>query len=86
MLVDLLCLAVLAQQVPEHPHAPDPQDLDRHTGVGRSLALAMAHVTALATSLGILAHAGTGVDLDGLADDQTILDQLADVLTWGWKQ
>lgn len=81
VLVYLLGLPVLAQQVPQHTHAADPQDLGGHTSIGRSLALAMAHVATLATGQGILADTSTGVHLDRLADNETILDQLADVLT-----
>ena len=81
VLVDLLGLPVLAQQVPQHTHAADPQDLGGHTSIGRSLALAVAHVATLATGQGILADTSTGVHLDRLADNETILDQLADVLT-----
>ena len=81
MLVDLLGLPVFAQQVPQDTHATDPQDLGGHTSVGCSLALAMAHVTTLATGQGILADSSAGVHLDRLADNETILDQLADILT-----
>jgi len=40
----------------------------------------------LAARLGVLAHTVAGVDHDGLLDDQTILDQLADVLTCSGKR
>lgn len=38
-------------------------------------------MTSLATGLGILSDTGTRVDGHRLADDETILDQLADMLT-----
>lgn len=54
-----------------------------HTGIGRALPLAEAHVTSLPACLLILADAGTGVDILGLLDDEAILDKLADVLACG---
>ena len=81
MLVNLLCFSVFAEQVPQHSHAPDPQDFGRHTSVGCTLPLSGTHVTTLAASQSILPDTSAGVDLDGLTDDQTILDQLTDSLT-----
>lgn len=78
--VDLLRVTVLLQQTTQHSHALHPQELDGHTRVGRTLALAESAVTSLAASLLVLAHTVTRVDHDGLLDDQTILDQFADVL------
>ena len=78
--VDLLRVTVLLQQTTQHSHALHPQELDRHTGIGRTLALAETTVTSLAARLSVLAHTVAGVHHDGLLDDQTILDQLADVL------
>merc|ERR1712215_221352 len=78
--VDLLSLAVLLQETTQHPHAPHPKDLHGHTSVGRTLALSGASVSALAASDRVLAHTSTRVHSDGLADDEAILDQLADVL------
>lgn len=79
--VDLLRVPVLLQQTTQHSHALHPQELDGHTGIGRTLALAEATVTSLAARLSVLAHTVPGVDHDGLLDDQTVLDQFADVLT-----
>jgi len=81
MLVDLLGLAVTLEESAEDPHTSDPDDLLRHTRVGRSLSLPGACVTALPTSQCILAHARPRVHCHRLADDQTVLDQLANVLT-----
>lgn len=83
MLVNLLALPVLAQQTTQNSHAADPEDLGGHAGVGGTLPLAQAHVASLTASQSILAHAGTGVHLAWLLDDQTILHQLADVLACG---
>lgn len=38
-------------------------------------------MTTLATSLGVTTNSGPGVDSHGLADNQTILDQFANVLS-----
>uniref|UniRef100_T1DJ50 Putative secreted protein n=1 Tax=Psorophora albipes TaxID=869069 RepID=T1DJ50_9DIPT len=80
MTVDLLGLAVLLQQATQHTHAVHPQQLLGHTGVGRTLPLAVAAVTSLAAGQCVLADAETRVHHDGLLDDQTVLDQLADAL------
>lgn len=80
MAIDLLGLAVLLQQTTKDAHASHPQEFDGHASVGCSLTLSVAAVTALSASDGVLANAETRVHNDGLLDDQTILDQLADVL------
>lgn len=80
MAIDLLGFAVLFQQTTEHTHASHPQEFDGHTSVGCTLALTVTTVTALSASDGVLAYAETRVHYDGFLDDQTILDQLADVL------
>merc|ERR1719253_774589 len=48
VVVDLLRLAVLAQEPPEDALAPHPQHLERHARVGGTLPLAEARVAALA--------------------------------------
>lgn len=83
--VDLLAVAVLLQQATQHALALHPQQLGGHTGVRRTLALAETAVASLTARLGVLAHPVAGVDHDGLLDDQTILDQLANVLACKWN-
>ena len=78
--VDLLVLAVLFQQTTQHTHTSDPQNLNRHTSVGGTLPLTGAGVTALTTGFHVSADTGSRVHGDGLADDETILDQLAHML------
>uniref|UniRef100_A0A8C5IPN9 Uncharacterized protein n=1 Tax=Junco hyemalis TaxID=40217 RepID=A0A8C5IPN9_JUNHY len=83
--VDLLGLAVAPQQPPQDPHAPHPGDLLGHAGVGLPHchahgALTDAHVPALPAGQRVLPAAGARVHGHGLADDQPILDQLADLL------
>ena len=80
VLVDLLLLAVLAQQTTQNAHAADPHDLGREAGLGGTLALTGAGVTTLA--LLCQAHGGAVAAVDGirLANDEAVLDQLANVL------
>jgi len=73
-------LPVLLEKSPQDSHPPDPDDFRWHTGVGCTLALTTSTVTTFPTSLGILANPSPGMYSHWLADDQTILDQLADVL------
>jgi len=80
MAIDLLVLSVLLQETTQDAHPPHPQLLDGHAGVGGTLALSGARVTALATREGVLARASARVDGLGLLDDQTVLDQTTDVL------
>ena len=76
VLANLLGLPVLPRQPPQDPHAANPQDLRGYTGNS----LSVADVTAFAPGCSVFPDAGAGVDLLGLADDQTILDKLPDVL------
>ena len=78
--VDLLRLAVPKKHTTEDTLAPDPHDLGRHAGVGRTLALTEALVPTEGTSLGVAEGTGTRVHCLGLPDDQTILDELVDAL------
>uniref|UniRef100_A0A2M4C1L6 Uncharacterized protein n=1 Tax=Anopheles marajoara TaxID=58244 RepID=A0A2M4C1L6_9DIPT len=80
MAIDLLRLPVLLQQTAQHTHAVHPQQLLGHTGVRRTLPLAISTVTTLAAGDRVLADAIARVHHHRLLDDQTILDQFADVL------
>ncbi len=81
MLIDLLGLSVLSQQSAQHSESSHPQYLEGHTGVGSTLALTETSVS----TLGLGSHeslvARLGVNSVGLADDESVLDQLADVLS-----
>merc|ERR1719440_688238 len=79
VLVDLLLLAVLAEQAAEHTLAAHPQDLRWHPGLAGAPALADALMAALALGVQVLAHAGAGVHLHRFPDDEAVLDQLPDV-------
>lgn len=80
MLVNLLLGTVLLQQPSEHTDATNPQHLGRGTSLLGTLSLTNAGVSSLSLGLMSGSHAGTRVDGDGLADDETILDKLPDVL------
>ena len=81
MLVDLLLLAVLAQQTAQNAHAANPHHLGGEAGLTSTLALTRAGVATLALLGQTLVGAEAGVDRVGLADDEAILHQLANVLT-----
>merc|ERR1740130_585022 len=77
--VNLLLLAVLAQQPTEHPQAAHPNHLCWHPCLAGSAALACSLVAALALGFEVFAHARPGVHLDRLTVDESILDQFADI-------
>jgi hypothetical protein len=81
MTINLLGLAVLLQETTKDTHASHPEEFHGHSRVRCTLALSVATVTTLAASNGVFADAESTVDNDGLLDDETILDQLANVLT-----
>eukprot|EP00960_Hanusia_phi_P069111 767004-Hanusia_phi.AAC.9 len=80
VLVDLLLLPVLGQEAAENTLAAHPDDLGGETSLGGTLALTETHVSSLPLRLVLSVHARARVDGDRLADDVTVLHQLADVL------
>ena len=80
MAIDLLVLSILFEKTAQNSHPPHPQLLDWHTGVGGTLSLSGAGMTALSASEGVLARASARVNGLRLLNDQTILDQTTDVL------
>lgn len=83
--IDLLGLAILAKKVTENPLATHPQDLLGETCVAGSQTLSVAAMPALALCGEVLTDAGAGVDGYGLLDDETVGDELANVLSCEWK-
>ena len=73
-------IPVSLEKPPEDTHSHDPHGLLGGSGILGTLPLSKASVPALPTRFVVLAHARPGVDSDRLLDDETILDQLADVL------
>ena len=82
MSVYLLRLAVLAEKAAENSLSSHPDNLLGETGIGSTLSLSTSHVATLAASLMGGTYTCAGMDYLGLADDQTILDQFADVLPY----
>jgi len=81
MAVNLLVFAIFLEQPPEHAHAAHPQLLDRHAGVGSTLAFAWSGVAPLSSGESIFPGPSPGVNGLRLLDDETILDQTTDVLS-----
>lgn len=81
VLVDLAGLTVLDEEPAEDTEAAHPKDLGGHTSIGGTLTLTETGVTT--STLGELksTSAGTGVHRDGLLDNQTVGNELADSLT-----
>jgi len=80
VLVDLASFSVLAEKATEDSHAAHPQNLTGHTGISGTLALTVTHVATSTLGSSVLANTETRVRNLGLADDQTILNELANVL------
>jgi len=80
MSVDLLGFTILLEQSSQDSHTSHPQYLHGHTCVRCTLPLSCAGVTTLPAGDGVFAYASARVHGNGLADDETIFDELADVL------
>jgi len=80
MVVDLASGTVADAQTTEDTHAAHPQDLAGHTSILGTLPLTETTVTADAAGGVQLTGTGARVHGDGLADDEAILDELADSL------
>merc|ERR1719278_340116 len=65
----------------ENAHALHPEGLLGTSGVLGTLALSVSGVTALPPGFGGLTDTGSGVDGGGLLDGETVLDQLAHILS-----
>jgi hypothetical protein len=85
VLVDLTSFSVLAEETTEDTHTAHPEDLTGHTGISSTLTLTVTHVATSTLGSGMLTDTETGVANLGLADDQTILDELTDVLAYDEK-
>ena len=79
--VDLLGLSISLEESTEDTETSHPEDLLRHTGVASTLSLTGALMATLALGLSPLLAAGAGVGGHILSHDQTVLDQLPNVLT-----
>jgi len=81
ILGDLLGITILSEEATEDTLASHPQDLLGHTGILGTLSLTVAGVTALALSLVEGLNSGARVHVDLSLHDETILEQLTDVLS-----
>jgi hypothetical protein len=80
MLVDLLGISVLSQETTKDTHAANPDNLGRKSGFAGTSSLTGSSVTSLALSSLGATYTSSGVDSLGLADNETILHQLANIL------
>lgn len=80
--VDLRRLSVLLQEPTENAQTAHPHDLGRETSLTGSSPLSGSHVTSFGFGLVPLVHTGARVDGGRLAQHETVLNQLADVLAW----
>lgn len=81
MAVDLLLLPVALKKMPQNARPSHPDKLLRHPGVLRAVTLSQARVTSLPSGLQLLASAETRLNRVGLADDETVLDEAANILS-----
>lgn len=81
MFVDFLRLSVLAQQSTKDSLSPHPQHFERCTGVLGTLAATISSVSALIFGFDVTLVSRLGVYRMRLADNETVLDQLPDVLS-----
>ena len=80
--VDLAGLTVLAQETTENTLTTHPDDGGGHTGLGGTLTLTGTGVTTSTLGSELLAVTEKRVHGLGLLDDETILDELANVLAY----
>ena len=80
VLVDLAGGTVADEETAEDTHAAHPEEGAGHTGLLGTLALTQTAVTTDPAGGVELTGTGTGVHGDGLADDEAVLDELADGL------
>lgn len=81
VLVNLLLSAILLEKTAEDAKTTNPQELGGSTGVGATLSLTNTGVSAESLGGVSLSHSEAGVDLNRLANDETILVELTDSLT-----
>jgi len=80
VLVDFAASTVLDEETAEDTETTHPEYLARHASVRGTLSLTKTPMSANSSRGSQVSGAGTGVHGDGLADDEAILDELADRL------
>jgi hypothetical protein len=81
VLVNLASLSVLGKETTEDTHTTHPDDLAGHTGISSTLSLTMTHVATKTLGSSTFTDTETRVRDLRLADDETVLDKLADIST-----
>lgn len=77
--VDLLGIPILFQKAAQDARASHPQNGLWHAGIFGSVALTRAGMSAFALSDEAAAHTIAGVDHGRLPDNETVLNQFADI-------
>lgn len=80
--IDLLGLSVPTEQSTEDTKASHPQNLLGHTGVFGTLSLTGTLMATVALGKGPHLCAGSGVSSNILSHDQSVLDELPDILAY----
>lgn len=80
MLVDLAAGTILDQETAEDAKTAHPEDLRRHTGVGSTLSLSVATMTAFPSGKVQLASPRPRVHRDRLSDNEAIGNELSNCL------
>ena len=78
--VDLLGVTVALEEATENASAAHGEDTGGHTGVAGTTAVTGTLMATLALLGFVASYAGARVHVGGLADDDTVLVKLADVL------
>ena len=81
VVVNLFCLSVFSKQPSEHSHTSHPDGLFRHTCIRCTFSFTIAAMPTLLSGFICLSNTSTAVDDLWLFDDQTIFDELTDILT-----
>jgi hypothetical protein len=80
--VDFLGVSVAFKKATEDASAAHSEDAGGHTGVGCTTAVTSTLMATLALLSFMASHAGAGVHVSGLADNDTILIEFADILAY----
>lgn len=78
---DLLGVSVFSEESSENSLSSHPENLGGHSGVFGTLSLTVAGVSASSSGLVETLHSGVGVHVDLSSHDETILEELSDVLS-----
>lgn len=80
--VDFLGCTVFSQKITQNSLAAHPQDLLRKAGIASTKALSVSGMSTLSLRRKVLSDAGARVHCDWLLDDETIVNELPNVLPY----